>query len=193
MNETELVKEAKTGNVHSFEQLIYKYDKKILGIIIAMVGSKEDAMDLYQEVFLKVYKSLNKFRQDSNFYTWIYRITVNVCLNYRKKRQTNRIFINIDNGIDDDENSAPVQFEAPEKTPDKKIEEKELKKIVKDAVDTLPEKQRMVFYLKHYQEKKISEIAEIMGCSEGTVKNYLFRASEKLKKALKDLRTYTYE
>ena len=191
MEEIELVKEAKSGNVHSFEALIYKYDKKVLGIIIAMVGSDEEAQDLYQEVFLKVYKSIKKFRRDSNFYTWLYRITVNVCLNYRKKRKLNQRFVNLDDNRDEEDDLPIMQFESKEKTPDKKIEEKELKKLIKDAIDTLPEKQRMVFYLKHYQEKKISEISEIMGCSEGTVKNYLFRASEKLKKVLKDLRIYT--
>jgi len=187
-NEIELVEKAQTGNVYSFEQLIYKYDKKILCLIISMVGNRDEAEDLYQEVFLRVYKSIRNFRKDSNFYTWIYKIAVNVCVNYRKKKKVNKIFVKVDDYKDDEENR-PVEFEDnTQELPSKKIEEEQLKTMIKQAVDSLPEKQRIVFYLRHYQEKKIKEIAEIIGCSEGTVKNYLFRASEKLKKALKDLR-----
>ncbi len=183
--ENELIKKAQEGDISSFEQLIRKYDAKVLSLTYSMVGNREDAQDLYQEIFLRVYKSLSGFRFNSTFYTWMYRIVVNQCINFRKKRQREQLLSasKDDSGIDIFD-----RMESKTLTPEEALINSELSELINKAVDKLPEKQRMVFILRHYEGKKIAEIAEIMKCTDGTVKNYLFRTSEKLKKCLKEYR-----
>ena len=175
-----LITKAQRGNIHAFEQLIYQYDSKVMGLIYNMVNSVEDARDIYQDVFVKVFTAIKKFRQDSKFETWVYRIAVNTCINFRKARSRYQFdeFNEFDNNHIADSNRTK---------PDSDVINSELNKRIQTAVAKLPAKQRAVFVLRHYHEYKLSEIAEMLNYSNGTVKNYLFRATQKMKAELQDL------
>jgi len=181
--EYKLILKAQKGDLQSFELLVHSYDKKVLGLIYSMINNTEDVKDVYQEVFLRVFRAINSFRFKSDFYTWLYRIVVNQCLNFRKKKKRTELRIDFDSS--EKKENWIYSFRDPDKNPEEKMLQKELSSLLDKSLDLLSPKQKMVFILRHYENKKIKEISELMKVSEGTVKNYLFRASEKLKKVLK--------
>ncbi|MGE5350523.1 MAG: RNA polymerase sigma factor [Acidobacteriota bacterium] len=190
MNQEEnlLIKEAQNGNMQAFETLVARYDRHVLSIAQQYRHSREDAKDIYQEVFLRVYRSLKNFEFNSSFSTWLFRITVNVCLTY-KARNKKMQFASIDQGFEADDDSSDLRLsDTLEGGPsaDQELMDEEIKRNVNGALESLPPQQRMVFTLKHLQELKISEIAKIMNCGEGTVKKYLFTATRKMRDKLKD-------
>jgi len=179
-----LIRKAQRGNLQAFENLVHRYDTKIMRLIFNMVNDIEDTRDIYQEVFLKVFKSIKRFRFQSEFYTWLFRIAINSCINYRK-RKSSHPHESLDNYLDDDRNWR-VLITVENRNPEQTLINKELNDQIQQSIDQLSAKQRSVFILKHYHGYKISEIADIMKCSEGTVKNYMFRATQKMKKSLKE-------
>lgn len=186
----DLIKRASLGDSHAFEALVSRYDKKVLSIAMRYVKSEDDAQDIYQEVFLRVFKNLSNFEFKSEFSTWLYRITVNVCLNFlEKQKKINALSIYENFGGEDDDNSFSFEstLKAKDLNPEENLSNKEKGELIKDAIETLSPKQKMVFTLKHFEELKIKEIAEIMDCTEGTVKRYLFDATGKLRIALQSI------
>jgi len=171
---------AQAGDSKAFHQLVALHDEKIMTLAFQLTQNTTDAEDLYQEVFIKAYKSISKFRFQSAFYTWLYRITVNTF--YNLKRSQNKISIQeaIEDGADHLLNISEEPNDSPKRN--------EIIIAVKEAAEKLPQKQRTAFLLKHMQNLKIREISGIMGIGEGTVKKYLFRAMEKLRIELKDYR-----
>ncbi|MGE5365127.1 MAG: RNA polymerase sigma factor [Bacteroidota bacterium] len=190
MTETEqnLINSAIRGDMDAFEQLIYKYDKHVLSIAYGYRINAEDAKDIYQEVFIRVLKGLSSFEFKSEFSTWLYRITVNVCLTYVSRRKKQAVYASIDEAAGDDEEQ--TGFRLPDEltdcnTADEILIGKETSRSIHRALETLSPQQKMVFTLKHLKDHKIKEIAEIMQCNEGTVKKYLFTAVHKLRDKLK--------
>jgi RNA polymerase sigma-70 factor (ECF subfamily) len=183
-----LILSAKEGNVGAFEQLVQKYDRKVFSIASLYVQSSEDAKDIYQEVFVRVYKGLRKFEFRSEFSTWLYRITTNVCLTHRTKSKK-RSHSSLDEGHDDEEGhgSRLGDTVVDEQTTDQAMVNAEISENVERALGTLSPRQKMVFTLRHYEGHKLREIAAMMECSEGTVKRYLFTATEKMRTQLKNL------
>jgi len=173
LTEQELVKRAQAGDVSAFEKLVRRYDREVLALALHMVRNPEDAKDIYQEAFLKAFQALPGFQLKSQFSTWLYRIVVNVCLSFHRRRKP---LVS-----DEDLWERPAE-DAPD--PEAQLLNRELQERIDELVQGLPPRQRLAFVLRHYQERRISEISEIMGCSEGAVKNYLFRAHEKLRKGL---------
>jgi RNA polymerase sigma-70 factor (ECF subfamily) len=170
----ELIRRFKQGEEKAFNELVNLYKKRIFNLVLRMVRNQEDAMDLAQEVFVKVYHSLKDFRGESSFSTWLHRIAVNLSLNFTQ-RDRFRSFISLP------DLTQPV---LSSDSPLKDYEKKELDKAIDQAVLSLPKKQKAVFVLRHYQELQYSEIANVMGKSEGAVKANYFQALKKLKKSL---------
>lgn len=185
LSDTDLIVQAQKGDQKSFEELVYRYDRSVLSIAMRYAINEDDAKDLYQEVFIRVYRSLKGFRFQSEFSTWLFRITTNVCLTY-KSRSKEHLKVSIHNDSDDDEmeisSSPELVYEGA--TPEEISSGADLGEIVSTAVDSLSAKQKMTFILKHYEGYKIREIAEMMNCKEGTVKKYLFDAIKNLRKKL---------
>ncbi len=148
-------------------------------LVYQMTKNEKDAEDLYQDVFLKAFKYIHQFEFRSEFYTWLYRITVNTAYNFHRKRSRMHFVEPKSDSDYDPINWIPADSE--EESP-----KLEFRDAIKECLDILPKQQRTVFILKHLQKLKIKDIAAIMGVSEGTVKKYLFRAMEKLRTALKD-------
>jgi RNA polymerase sigma-70 factor (ECF subfamily) len=185
-SDNDLIIEARNGNENAFSALVHRYDRRVLSIIANFVQSSDDAKDIYQEVFIRVYKALPKFEFRSEFSTWLYRITTNVCLTYRarhKKSPIRRLQTDGFDGAGSDENLHGTEEHAPHLA----LLSSELHGKMRAAIDSLPPQQKMVFVLKHLNEYKIKDIALMMECSEGSVKKYLFLAVHKLRSQLKEI------
>ena len=167
--ETELIKKAQHGDRASFEELIYRYDRSVLSLAYSYTNDQEDAKDIYQDVFLRVFKGLKKFEFRSEFSTWLYRITVNVALTHKTKK-----------------GKYSYESIADGSTTDERAISSDISENITRAIDKLSPQQKMVFTLKHFEEYKINEIAEMMNISTGTVKNYLFNATIKMREYLKE-------
>lgn len=186
MQDLDLIQRAKQGDMGAFEQLVFRYDKQVLTIAARYVQSSEDAKDIYQEVFLRVYRALPRFQFRSQFSTWLFRITTNVCLSHRSKRKRH-VHASLSQESDDEHTGGLGDAIADKSTTDEHAEKADMAHHVARAVEGLSPKQRMVFTLKHYEGYKIREIAEMVGLSEGTVKRYLFAATRKMRRSLQDV------
>jgi RNA polymerase sigma-70 factor (ECF subfamily) len=186
--ETELIIRAQNGNIPAFEELIYNYDRKVLALALKYVKNEDDAKDIYQDVFIRVFRGLEKFQFNSEFSTWLYRIVTNVCLTH-KTRSNKREFVSI--YPENDENSESmnkgIEIIDNQPEPDRAVTSTEISEHIKKALDTLSPRQKMIFVLKHYEGYKLKEIAEILHCGEGTIKKYLFDAVRKMRTELADL------
>ena len=185
LTDTDLIIQAQKGDQNAFEALVYRYDRSVLSIALKYSNNEDDAKDLYQEVFIRVYRSIKGFRFQSEFSTWLFRITTNVCLTY-KSRSKEHLKVSIDKDFDDEENefSTTKELVYHGLSPEEISSGADLGEIVNAAVESLSPKQKMTFVLKHYEGYKIREIAEMLNCKEGTVKKYLFDATKNLRKKL---------
>jgi RNA polymerase sigma-70 factor (ECF subfamily) len=182
--ERNLILQAKNGDIVAFEQLVCMHDKQVLSIAARFAGNFEDAKDIYQEVFIKVYRGIRNFRFQSALSTWIHRITVNVCLSYAQRRRSPPL-IPIERGNSD--TGSVVQIPDEEARTDGRLLQREISDRIGQALKTLPPKQRLVFTLRHYHGHQLKEIAAVMKCTEGTVKRYLFDATRRMREQLEDL------
>jgi RNA polymerase sigma-70 factor (ECF subfamily) len=190
IDDTQLVREAQRGNRAAFEELVRHYDQAVLRLAMHLTGSIHEAQDIYQEAFLKAYKSVGNFRFECSFYTWIYRIVTNLCLDHLRKRQVRKE----DAPVATD--SSGVQYDVLERVPDGRaganpeldLMRRELGGRINRALDKLTPRERMVFELKHYQGLKLRTVGEMLNTTEETAKNTLFRATQKLRGALTDMR-----
>ncbi len=175
----------------AFEQLVYQYDRKILSIALSYTGNAEDAKDMYQEVLLRVHRALPRFRFESRFSTWLYRVTANVCLSHRSKRSSSRT-VSLDEpigGNGDGDRKLAETIADGQPGAEQQVWDAEVSGRLKSAMKCLSPQQRMVFVLRHYHGYKLREIASLINCAEGTVKKYLFTATERMRHALEDVRT----
>lgn len=187
LSDNQLILNAQKGDVAAFEELVYRYDRHVLNIAKSFRNNEDDAKDIYQEVFIRVFRGLKNFQFKSEFSTWLYRITTNVCISYQRSRKN---FESIDkeiSGGDEDSTTFADNIKSDSIT-DNAAVGSDIAKHINKALDTLPPQQKMAFTLKFYQEYKIKEIAEIMQCNEGTIKRYLFTATNKMRELLKGLK-----
>jgi RNA polymerase sigma-70 factor, ECF subfamily len=192
LSDNELILQAKAGNDAAFEELIYRFDKSVLAIALRYVGDRDEAKDIYQEVFIRVYRGIKKFEMKSEFSTWLFRITTNVCLTHKSKSKKHlQVSINEQFETEDDELSM-YELADEEYDPGNLMLDKDLGEFISKAVDSLSSKQKMTFILKHYEGYKLREIAKMMNCKEGTVKKYLFDAIRNLRKKLEPIYQVTY-
>src|SRR5215468_8162771 len=193
LDERALVAEAQAGNRAAFEELVRRYDRDVLRLALNLMKRPEDARDVYQEAFLKVYKNLHRFRFECSFYTWLYRIVTNVCLDHLRRRQARPEDqapelhpTHYEEGITDFFERQKEQ--RPSADPERHLIGQEIQKRLASAMERLSPRERIVFEMKHYQGLKLRAIGDALGTSEETVKNSLFRATRKLRSQLGELR-----
>jgi RNA polymerase sigma-70 factor, ECF subfamily len=189
--EHSLIRRAQAGDRLAFEELVGRYDKDVLRLASNLVRRPEDAPDIYQESFLRVYRNLHRFRFECSFYTWLYRIVTNVALDYLRRKSSRR------------EDQAPAMEEAdgvtrdffdrqPEQSaaanPERMLLGQELGQQIAAAMKRLSPRERIVFEMKHYHGMKLRAIGDLLGTSEETAKNSLFRATRKLRESLNFMR-----
>jgi RNA polymerase sigma-70 factor (ECF subfamily) len=190
LDDSSLIREAQRGNRAAFEQLVHQYDRAVLRLALHLTGSEQDAQDIYQEAFLKAYKNMGSFRFECSFYTWIYRIVTNLCLDHLRKRQVRKE----DSPVTVDSEGA--EFDLLEQVadaraganPERDLMRRELGARIGRALTKLTPRERMVFELKHYQGLKLRTIGEMLHTTEETAKNTLFRATQKLRGSLAEMR-----
>jgi len=182
-SEIKLVKKAQEGDIKAFEQLIYKYDRQVLNIAYSFKNDEDEAKDVYQEVFIRVFKGLSSFQFKSEFSTWLFRIATNVCITLNTQKRKHQIE-SLDSEIEESDEKVSDYIPSEDYKTDEELLNNETKKYITEALDTLPSQQKLAFTLKHYNEYKIKEIAKIMNCNEGTVKRYLFNATHRLRTIL---------
>lgn len=174
----QLILLAQNGDTEAFHELVATHDKKIMTLAYQLTQNTQDAEDLYQEVFLKVYRKIKTYKFKSSFYTWLYRVTVNTFINLQRKASN----LLIDDIRDMEKHQSGEWYVQNDHIPSDDIMND-----ISKAVNQLPAKQKTVFILKHFQGLKIKEISGIVGSTDGTVKKYLFRAAGTLKTLLKGL------
>ena len=182
--EIRLIRQAQRGEVAAFEQLVAQHDRQVIKLAYYLLGNEHDAEDVYQEVFLLVYRKLSSFKFKSSFATWLNRVVVNYCVTYRNRRNR-RKFDSLDSHVAAHENV--WEPETSLTSPESAAVSADLRCQIEQALTDLSEQQRTVFVLRHFHGYKLQEIAEIMSCAEGTVKNYLFRATRQMQKKLRFL------
>jgi RNA polymerase sigma-70 factor, ECF subfamily len=190
IDDTQLVREAQRGNRAAFEELVRHYDQAVLRLAMHLTGSEHEAQDIYQEAFLKAYKSVGNFRFECSFYTWIYRIVTNLCLDHLRKRQVRKEGspVAVDGQGEEYDFLEQVPDARAGANPERDLMSRELGKRISCALEKLTPRERMVFELKHYHGLKLRTVGDILHTTEETAKNTLFRATQKLRGALADMR-----
>ena len=184
----DLVARARGRDMAAYDELIRRYQRKIYQLVYNMTSNREDAEDLVQDVFVKAYSALERFKGDSSFYTWIYRIAVNRAINYLKKRKRNTAMSldDIDQGVERDPNFVALQSR---ESPVRDATLSELQKKLNEALQALSENHRAVVVLHDIQGIQHDEIARMLKCSPGTVRSRLFYARQELQKQLTEFVT----
>ncbi|MCY4401738.1 MAG: sigma-70 family RNA polymerase sigma factor [Candidatus Poribacteria bacterium] len=181
LDEKELIIRTQKGDSEAFNPIVSKYRQRIYNLIFHRVSDRETAEDICQEVFLKAWKALPKFRGDSALYSWIYKIAINCIIDFYRKE--NKQYIKSLEEIP--EYSDDILYTVENRTPQTQfLENKELENIIGEAVSRLPTGQRRVFHLRYDEELPIKDIASRLNRSEGTIKTHLHHAHRKLRNML---------
>jgi RNA polymerase sigma-70 factor (ECF subfamily) len=182
--DVELMRKFQRGDISAFERLIRKYQRPLINFAYRFLHDQNEAEDVAQEIFLRIYSSAKKYRPTARFSTWIYRIATNLCLN-ELRRMRSRVQDSLETGGQKEEsislpdNSIQGPFEA--------YTEMERSHVIRKAIDGLPPRQKTAVILCKYQGLSYKEVADIMQCSEGAVKSYLHRARESLLKSCREI------
>jgi RNA polymerase sigma-70 factor (ECF subfamily) len=190
IDDTILIREAQRGNRAAFEELVRHYDQAVLRLALHLTGTEHDAQDVYQDAFLKAYKNIGSFRFECSFYTWIYRIVTNLCLDHLRKKTVRKedapVAKDADGGEYDLLDQVPDARAGA--NPERDLMRRQLGARISGALEKLTPRERMVFELKHYHGLKLRTVGEILHTTEETAKNTLFRATQKLRGQLADMR-----
>jgi RNA polymerase sigma-70 factor (ECF subfamily) len=176
-SDAELVSAASTGAESGFEELVRRYQRPIVSYVYRMLNDYEAALDVTQEVFIKVYNSLERYSTDYKFSTWLYRIAHNAAIDHMRRNSMNAQSIETENA----DGTYQLQIESPNPTPEQDRERSEWRAEIEGVVRTLPAAYRDLILLRHSRDLSYDEIAEITGLPLGTVKNRLFRAREMMR------------
>jgi RNA polymerase sigma-70 factor (ECF subfamily) len=188
VSELELVKRCQQGETAAFDELVTRYRTRVFGMIYNMVHNEQDAWDLAQDSFVKAWKSLPRFRGKSSFYTWVYRIVMNVTIDWLRKKQVKGAGLEFDDAIQLREvDPATKTLPRAEALPHERMERDEVRARIDQAIAQLSPEHRAVILMKETEDMQYHEIAEALGCSIGTVMSRLFYARKRLQNSLKDV------
>ncbi len=179
--EHDLIQKCKRGDFVAFRELMQRYQSRIYAVCYGIMRNREDALDVVQEVLIKVYESMHTFKGESGLYVWIYRIAVNKSLDfYRKRKRQYAIYDRVHDVV------RKGDLGAKSETPDGTVLNLELKEVIHQAIYLLPDKQRGIIVLREIEGLSYQEIAKIMHCSVGTVMSRLFYARKRLMQLLSE-------
>ncbi len=187
-NDNDLVRTFKSGDHTAFEKIVLKYQDRVYNLCYRFLGDKQEAEDSAQEVFIKVYRALNRFKEKSSFYTWLYRIVMNTCKNRVKSLEYRRAKTRV--SIDDDQEKGEETFSAvtdKNELPDENLEQREKMIRIQEAIDKLPPDQKTVVILRDVEGLSYEEIADITKTRLGTIKSKLSRARLSLRNKLEGI------
>ena len=186
----ELIRAAQKGDRSAFDSLVRRYDRSVLRLALHMLGNEQDAQDVHQEAFIKAYRHLSNFRFECSFYTWLYRIVTNLCLDQLRRRKSRREDPStvMDASGEEMDLMANLTDGRASANPARELERNTMNLAIQEALDQLTPRERTVFELKHYQGLKLRTIGEMLSTTEETAKNTLFRATRKLRAKLAPVR-----
>lgn len=184
IDDSRLIIDLKDGNERAYRQLVGKYQAKLRNVAYGITLDVEESADIIQDVFLKAYMGIDKFKGESSLYTWLRRITINESLNWVRKWK--RRFKWQHQSIDQEDGSS-LDLESGEAGPEKSLDSKQVAGILKKGLDMLPEKARAVLVLKEVEGLSYEEIGDLLGINKGTVSSRIFYAREKLRENLKGI------
>ncbi|HAF04030.1 MAG TPA: RNA polymerase subunit sigma [Spartobacteria bacterium] len=188
VSDMELVKRCQAGQTEAFDELVSRYRTRVFAMIYNMVHNEQDAWDLAQESFVKAWKSIKRFRRHSSFYTWVYRIVMNVTIDWLRKKQIKGAGAEFDDSIQlKDIDPASRTVPKAEPLPHERMEQREIRAKIDHALGQLSPEHRAVILMKETEDMQYHEIAETLGCSIGTVMSRLFYARKKLQNLLRDV------
>ncbi|MGB9856610.1 MAG: RNA polymerase sigma factor [Dictyoglomaceae bacterium] len=177
-----LISLIKLGDREAFNILVKRYEKKVLNILYLQLGPINELEDLAQEVFIKVFKNISKFRGESQFSTWLYRITLNLSYDYKRK---NKNVFSLDENIDEDsDNTFEEVIPNSEEDSEKIVEKVELQRKIREAIKSLSKEYQEVLILREFEGLSYEEIGKVLNCPVGTVESRLYRARKELKKRI---------
>jgi RNA polymerase sigma-70 factor (ECF subfamily) len=186
-NVDSLIRAAQNGDQDAFEQLVRAHDQSVLRLAMNLLRSPDEARDVYQEAFLRVYKNLHTFRFDCSFHTWLYRIVTNICLDHLRKRKVRKeepAVVESSEGPVDRMESFPE--DSAHSDPERVMWNRQLRQRIEGALEELTPRERMVFEMRHYEGLRLRNIGEVLGTTEEAAKNCLFRATQKMRSVLGD-------
>jgi RNA polymerase sigma-70 factor (ECF subfamily) len=178
--EKNLIELSAKGNVEAFETLVQAHQKRVYNIALRMTKDPDDAQELSQDALVRAFVAIKKFRGESSFSTWLYRITMNVCTDFLRKRNK-AVVVSLEQGAAGNENYNPVQLPEKSPGPDELTEKKQLKEMVKQAMDLLSVEHRQVLILRDLMDLTYKDIANTLNVNEGTIKSRINRARDALK------------
>lgn len=184
MSETEIIHKLQQGNEQAFKQLVENYQKLVVNTCFGIVHNTEDAEDIAQDVFIEVYRNIQKFKGDSKLSTWLYRIAVNRSLNHIRDNKKNKWFRSFEDKVTAKNRQLQQIQSSKTDQPEFELENKQRAIILHEAINSLPENQKVAFTLSKYEELSYQEIAEVMELSVSSVESLLFRAKKGLQKKL---------
>ena len=184
MTEQELVALAKQGDQDAFAQLVQANQSKIYSLALRMTGNPEDGADLAQEAFLKAWRSLPTFQEESSFSTWLYKLTSNLCIDFLRKEKRRKAAVTTVSLDDDEEDAPPMEVPDHRFTPETEVERRELRAAMSRALHSLSDEHRQILILREVEGLSYTEIAEALELEEGTVKSRIARARISLRNIL---------
>ena len=173
----ELVRRLQKGDDTAFEEFVSEYEKKIYTLALRQMGNSQDAEDITQEVFLRVYRNIGTFRAESRLSTWVYQITMNACIDATRRR-SRRVEVTPMYTDEDGEEQVPVELPDESYAPERVYEQTALRDQIREGLAHLSEEHRRILILRDINGLSYTEIGEVLGLSEGTVKSRLFRARD---------------
>jgi RNA polymerase sigma-70 factor (ECF subfamily) len=182
-NETHLIERVCSGDLYAFQEIVERYKKKVYYIAYDIVGDHHDAEDVSQEVFIKMYRALDRFRKDAKMSSWLYQIAVNTSIDSLRRKKT-KPRINVEDLDQVRRREQALESASPEANPERRAVTSLMQEHIDRALHKITPQERAVFVMRHYNEFKIKEIADVLDVSSGTVKSLLFRALKKLRKEL---------
>jgi len=184
MSDPEIIEQLRQGNEKAFRKLVENYQKLVVNTCYGLVQNREDAEDIAQEVFVEVYRSVEHFRADAKLSTWLYRIAVNRSLNHIRDNKKHKWFQSFTKEVES-QNRQLLQVESAQTDqPEFELENKQRATILHEAINSLPENQKVAFTLNKYEDLSYKEIADVMEMSVSSVESLLFRAKQNLQKKL---------
>lgn len=188
MTDVDLIDKFVKGDANAFNTLVWRWEKTIYNFVLRYVGNRDEAHDLSQQVFVRVYRNLHRLNNPSSFSTWIHQIAANLCRDWIKQRRR-RPVVSLENiqelgSLELNKNPALTLFPDASQHPDKIVSRNQLREIIEKALQEIPEEQRIVVIMKEYQGLKFTEIAEALGAPVNTVKSRLYYGLSALKKIL---------
>lgn len=180
MNEEEIVKQLKSGNYSNYDKIVDSYKNRVFGMAYKFTGDYDESQDLAQEVFLKIYRQIKNFREESKLSTWIYRISVNTCLDWKKKKEKIKS-INFSNMVNEENKDQIIDIKDESLSPDRIILQDEDQKQVHKLIYELSDKYKTVLIMYHFNEMSYQDISKALNIPERTVETRLYRARRMLK------------